>query len=49
MREPCFGRKPREIGTKLKEQHHGMFLSMPVPMQIYAGTDSALTCPLYRK
>lgn len=38
--------KPREIGTKLKEQHHGMFLSMPVPMQIYAGTDSALTCPL---
>lgn len=36
----------REIGTKLKEQHHGMFLSMPVPMQIYAGTDSALTCPL---
>lgn len=37
---------PREIGTKLKEQHHGMFLSMPVPMQIYAGTDSALTCPL---
>lgn len=38
--------KPREIGTKLKEQHHGMFLSMPVPIQIYAGTDSALTCPL---
>ena len=38
--------KPREIGTKLKEQHHGMFLYMPVPMQIYAGTDSALTCPL---
>lgn len=36
----------REIGTKLKEQHHGMFLSMPVPMQIYAGTESALTCPL---
>lgn len=37
---------PREIGTKLKEQHHGMFLSMPVPMQIYAGTESALICPL---
>lgn len=37
---------PREIGTKLKEQHHGMFLSMPVPMQIYAGTDSSLTCSL---
>ena len=38
--------KPREIGTKLKEQHHGMFLSMPVPMQIYAGIESTLTCPL---
>ena len=37
---------PREIGTKLKEQHHGMFLSMSVPMQIYAGTESTLTCPL---
>ena len=37
---------PREIGTKLKEQHHGMFLSMPVTMQIFAGTDSSLTCPL---
>lgn len=37
---------PMEIGTKLKEQHHRMFLSMPVPMQIYAGTDSSLTCPL---
>lgn len=37
---------PREIGTKLKEQHHGMFLSMPVPMQIYVGTESTLTCPL---
>ena len=37
---------PREIGTKLKEQHHGMVLSMPVPMQIYAGTESTLTCPL---
>lgn len=37
---------PREIETKLKEQHHGMFLSMPVPMQIYAGTESTLTCPL---
>ena len=37
---------PREIGTKLKEQHHGMFLSMPVPMQIYAEVESDLPCPL---
>ena len=37
---------PREIGEFLKREHHGMFLSMPVPMQIYAGTESTLTCPL---
>lgn len=27
-------------------QKHGMFLSMPVPMQIYGATDSRDTCPL---
>ena len=27
--------RPSEIGQKLREQKHGMFLSMPVPMQIY--------------
>ena len=37
---------PREIGTKLKEQHHGMFLSMPVPMQVYAEVENDLPCPL---
>ena len=37
---------PREIGVKLKEQKHGMFLSMPIPMQIYGETDSQATCPL---
>ena len=37
---------PREIGVKLKEQKHGMFLSMPIPMQIYGATDSRDTCPL---
>ena len=26
---------PREIGTALGREKHGMFLSMPVPMQIY--------------
>ena len=37
---------PREIGEFLKREHHGMFLSMPVPMQIYGETRSRLTCPL---
>ena len=32
---------PRTIGEKLQERGHGMFLSMPVPMQIYAGMDGA--------
>ena len=33
---------PGEIGEFLKEKHHGMFLSMPVPMQIYAEVESDL-------
>ena len=37
---------PREIGTRLSRQKHGMFLSMPVPMQIFSHTDSTLACPL---
>ena len=37
---------PREIGTALGREKHGMFLSMPVPMQIYGETRSHLTCPL---
>ena len=37
---------PREIGEFLKREHHGMFLSMPVPMQIYAEVESSLPCPL---
>ena len=37
---------PREIGTALGREKHGMFLSMPVPMQIYVETRSHLTCPL---
>lgn len=37
---------PREIGTALSREKHGMFLSMPVPMQIYGETRSHLTCPL---
>lgn len=38
--------RPSEIGQKLREQKHGMFLSMPVPMQIYAEVESDLPCPL---
>lgn len=37
---------PREIGETLRDKGHSMFLSMPVPMQIYAETDSSLPCPL---
>ena len=38
--------KPREIGEELKKQEHGMFLSMPVPMQVYAEVENDLPCPL---
>ncbi len=37
---------PDEIGEQLRAMSHDMFLSMPAPMQIYAGTDSTLRCPL---
>ena len=37
---------PYEIGEQLRTMGHDMFLSMPAPMQIYAGTDSTLRCPL---
>lgn len=37
---------PGEIGLELKKREHGMFLSMPVPMQIFASVDSDLACPL---
>jgi len=38
--------KPEEIGHRLKEMKHDMFVSMPTPMQIYAGVNSSLFCPL---
>ena len=38
--------KPGEIGMELKKRQHGMFLSMPVSMQIYGAVDSDLQCPL---
>lgn len=37
---------PNEIGEQLRTMGHDMFLSMPAPMQIYAGTSSSLRCPL---
>ncbi len=37
---------PREIGKILQDQNHGMFLSMPIPMQIYAGVKNDEPCPL---
>ena len=37
---------PRKIGENLGREKHSMFLSMPVPMQIYAETDSKERCPL---
>lgn len=37
---------PQEIGKELKNRNHDMFLSMPTPMQIYAGAGSSLECPL---
>lgn len=37
---------PGEISLELKRREHGMFLSMPVPMQIFASVDSELACPL---
>ena len=37
---------PGQIGEILKNSGHGMFLSMPVPMQVHAAVKSDLPCPL---
>ena len=37
---------PADAGRRLKEQHHGMFLAMPVPMRIYAAVENDLQCPV---
>lgn len=34
-----------QIGQELRRKYHDMFLAMPAPMRIYAGTDSSLECP----
>jgi energy-coupling factor transport system ATP-binding protein len=43
--------KPVEVGLKLYETHHEMFLAMPTPMQIYAGVvnlqvQNRTNCPI---
>ena len=37
---------PQEVGESLNGQGHGMFLAMPVPMRIWAATDSKGPCPV---
>lgn len=37
---------PGTVGTALKERGHDMFLAMPTPMRIYAGTPSDAKCPI---
>ncbi|NCC67918.1 MAG: ABC transporter ATP-binding protein, partial [Clostridia bacterium] len=37
---------PREVGEKLRNTEHAMFLSMPVPMRIYAAVPNELICPV---
>lgn len=37
---------PRQIGNELRTLGHDMFLSMPAPMQVFAGVESDLECPL---
>lgn len=37
---------PKNVGKKLKQINHDMFVSMPSSMQIYANIDCDLACPL---
>lgn len=37
---------PGEVGESLKKLRHGMFLSMPAPMRVYAGVANNLPCPV---
>lgn len=38
--------KPSMVAGKLKKLDHSMFLSMPTPVQIYAGIENVYDCPL---
>lgn len=37
---------PKEVGEKLKERNHAMFLAMPAPMRVYADVPNPLDCPV---
>lgn len=37
---------PHKVGEMLSGMNHPMFRSMPSPMQIYAGVDNDLACPI---
>jgi len=37
---------PHQVGEMLRGMNHSMFCSMPSPMQIYAGVDNDLPCPV---
>lgn len=37
---------PQNVGQQLKERQHGMFFAVPVPMRIYAGVQTDLSCPV---
>ena len=37
---------PADVGKALREQGHGMFQAMPVPMRIWAGVENSLSCPI---
>lgn len=37
---------PENVGHQLRERNHGMFLAMPTAMQVWAGIDTELACPI---
>ncbi len=37
---------PGEVGKRLKEMEHDLFLALPTPMRVYAGVDNPLPCPV---
>jgi len=37
---------PRKVGELLRGKGHDMFLSMPVPMRVWAASESCLPCPI---
>ena len=37
---------PKSVGQDLGDEHHKMFLAMPVPMRVYVGVENDLECPI---